>query len=173
MFGYKVFRGDFIYWIPIRNKAGAITVSVLIRLATKVMYDFTGMVHLRHPLELGGAFMSVTIFSTPFVCLYFGPRYLSFVQNNDEVAAQLPQVFSQDEVYGGIGALTALQFVSFLLFLRTINANRLKSFTSFQTGSQYVQSQFLDPKADDVLKKLVWARAECCGGYRGGGQGVD
>jgi hypothetical protein len=52
---YKLARGDLIYWVP----GLGIPMSMLARFMAKVVADFTGLVHLRHPLELGGIYFFV------------------------------------------------------------------------------------------------------------------
>jgi len=50
---YKLLRKDFVYWI----RADGVTqhiVSITIRMVSKIVVDFSGMLHMRHPFELGG-----------------------------------------------------------------------------------------------------------------------
>jgi hypothetical protein len=49
---YKLIRDDFIYWLP----GLGVPLSLIARLIAKVLTDFTGLVHFRHPCELGGAY---------------------------------------------------------------------------------------------------------------------
>ncbi|GMI11879.1 hypothetical protein TrVE_jg12516 [Triparma verrucosa] len=165
MFAYKLATGDFTYWIPIENRPVSIFASSLIRFGCKIVLDFTGIVHVRHPLEFGGAYVYFTIFTTPFICLYFGYRYLSFV-SSPSVASLLPHVFSSSSVYGSIITLTVIQFFSFLLFLRTINSSHLSTFITVQTGPQYIASQFRNSNVDSskvvILAKnrVLWRGVE-------------
>jgi hypothetical protein len=52
---YKLARRDLIYWAS----GLGIAVSMLARFMAKVVADCTGLVHLRHPLELGVIYFSV------------------------------------------------------------------------------------------------------------------
>jgi hypothetical protein len=52
---YKLARGDLVYWVP----GLGIPLSLLARFMAKVVADFTGLVHCRHPLELGGIYFFV------------------------------------------------------------------------------------------------------------------
>ena len=57
MFFYLVFklaRGDFHYWARVEGFTG-IMISIFARLVAKVIADFTGCLHMRHPFELGKA----------------------------------------------------------------------------------------------------------------------
>jgi hypothetical protein len=50
--GIKALRRDFIYWIPLEEGLWNLVVSFLIRIVVKVVVDFTGCVHFRHPYEV-------------------------------------------------------------------------------------------------------------------------
>ncbi|GMH80703.1 hypothetical protein TL16_g08662 [Triparma laevis f. inornata] len=54
-FVYKLARRDLTYWVPVYGLAG-VSVTVLVRYAAKFITDFTAMIHLRHPHELGGSY---------------------------------------------------------------------------------------------------------------------
>ncbi|GMH84137.1 hypothetical protein TrST_g12286 [Triparma strigata] len=118
-FIYKMARGDFRYWLPIESEAGSGFASLLARLVTKISLDFTGTIQLRHPFEYGGIYFTLVLLTTPLVSLYFGSRYLSFVED-EEVKATLDYVFSSDQIYGGLGCLAAVQLFSFALLMSII-----------------------------------------------------
>ena len=58
---WKLLRGDFLYWLRVEGVLGVFG-SFLVRVFVKVVVDFTGCVHFRHPFELGG-----TAFTTSMV----------------------------------------------------------------------------------------------------------
>jgi len=49
--GIKALRRDFIYWIPLEG-LWSLEVSFLIRIGVKVVVDYTGCFHFRHPYEV-------------------------------------------------------------------------------------------------------------------------
>ena len=53
-FMYKILRRDLWHWMPLEGAAGVLE-SVLERLVTKVLVDFTGVLQMRASGELGGA----------------------------------------------------------------------------------------------------------------------
>ena len=57
---WKLLRGDFLYWVRVEGVLGVI-LSALERVFVKVVVDFTGCVHFRHPYELGGAAFTTSI----------------------------------------------------------------------------------------------------------------
>ena len=48
----KIFRVDFWYWIPLGGKA-EIVMSAVARTVVKIVANYTSIIHLRHPYELG------------------------------------------------------------------------------------------------------------------------
>ena len=49
---FKLARGDLYYWPRVVSIAGII-LSIFERICAKVITDFTGCLHMRHPYELG------------------------------------------------------------------------------------------------------------------------
>jgi hypothetical protein len=52
-FAYKLLRRDFWHWVPLEGAASVLQ-SVLDRVVIKVLVDFTGIVQMRGPGEMGG-----------------------------------------------------------------------------------------------------------------------
>lgn len=94
-FFYKLIRRDTLYWFPVYGVIG-ISMSVGIRIGFKVITDFTGNIHIRHPLELGGVYFAFTLLSMPGVYFYFGLRYLNYVEN-EAISSQLPMVLGSSQ----------------------------------------------------------------------------
>ena len=68
---YKILRGDFYWWIRVEGVLSVI-LSLLVRVIVKVITDFTGCVHFRNPLEMGGLAYSASMLWAqimPFVAL--------------------------------------------------------------------------------------------------------
>lgn len=59
----------------------------------------------RHPYELGGLYFTFTILTTPLVCLYFGTRYLAFVEDSADDETFVLRSF---QVYVAIRTLATL-----------------------------------------------------------------
>ena len=51
---YKVVRKDLVYSVSLKSKHLIIVFTLLQRISSKIVADFTGMLHCRHPYELGG-----------------------------------------------------------------------------------------------------------------------
>ena len=70
----KVARGDFHYWAPFDGAFG-VFLSLLLRVFIKTITDFTGVIHFRHPYELGGLYWTANMFLAllaSFVCAWVG-----------------------------------------------------------------------------------------------------
>ena len=75
---YKIARRDFFYWPRIPGFLGVV-LSLIVRVISKIVTDFTGCLHFRHPFELGGLAFSLNLIvaqAMPFVAL--------FVYDNDD-----------------------------------------------------------------------------------------
>ena len=59
----KVIRRDFIWWLPL-GPVLSVSISCLNRIIIKFISDFTGMIHLRHPYEIGGFLFSFNMLYT-------------------------------------------------------------------------------------------------------------
>jgi len=69
---YKVARGDFIYFVPFKEIHWSLILSFVERVLTKTVVDFSGCLHYRHPLEMGGLAFSLSMVWAqvfPFVAL--------------------------------------------------------------------------------------------------------
>ena len=76
---HKLVRCEYSYWVPYKSKTMTVAMAFCEKCISKIICDFSGCVHLRHPFELGGTayFVSVVwaqIF--PFVALLlFGEEF--------------------------------------------------------------------------------------------------
>mmetsp|Transcript_2382 Transcript_2382/g.4309 ORF Transcript_2382/g.4309 Transcript_2382/m.4309 type:complete len:531 (+) Transcript_2382:153-1745(+) len=148
----KLVRRDFGYWVPAPESGlPRYLSSLLARIITKIVLDFTSCLVMRHPYEYGGAYYSFTVLSTPLVCVYFGSRYLAFIED-DEVRASLSFVFTSEQVYGGLGALTVVQFASFACLLAVIERKYWATFLGTATATEHAVFMFQNSQHD--LRKI-------------------
>ena len=73
--------------------------------------------HFRNPHELGGLYFTFTLCLSPVTCLYFGSRYLAFIEDPMN-ASKLTFVLSRDKVNLIIFGIIALQITTLLFFLK-------------------------------------------------------
>jgi len=121
---YKILRQDVHYWIP----RMPLIASIFDRTVTKVIVDFTGCIHLRHPYELGGLGFTVSMIwaqTFPFVAL----------QHFD------------GEMKNIMTGFLAVSFTAWLMlniiFFCTIDLSYLNTFFGSKTGPQYACEVYL------------------------------
>ncbi|GMH80624.1 hypothetical protein TL16_g08626 [Triparma laevis f. inornata] len=144
---YKLLRWDFYYWLPIYGLPGAFF-AFWSRVIVKIVVDFTACVHFRHAYELGGSYFTFTFLTMPVDCFYFGSRYLEHVESDAGKSRQLPMVLNAPQVYGFIGGVMALQVMTFVLFLRTINPEYIRTFYSSRSGNAQAMAAFYENNED-------------------------
>ena len=134
---FKVARNDFMYWSRIEGVTGVI-VSLFQRLVTKVIVDFTGLLHLRHPKELGGALFTASMVWAqifPFVALEF------FFEGE-----------KKEELRAFLITSCVSWFVLNVVFFATINSSHIHTFFSTKTAPQYISELFTAEGTGDKEK---------------------
>ena len=93
---YKLLRHDFAYGLDSGQHSESLLsvfwFSLLLRVCSKIITDFIGNVHMRHPYELGGVYWCWTLLSMPFFCYFFGLKYLAFMQSDEGKARRYDMV---------------------------------------------------------------------------------
>jgi len=140
----KVARGDFHYWMPLNGVFGLV-VSLLVRVSVKTLADFTGVIHFRHPIELGGLYWTVNVFmallaSVASVWVYY--------EKGSGLAME------QSTAWTLVGLLGGLWTASFGVFLVLMKKEFRSTFFSTELGKVRVMNSFLKSK-DDATKALV------------------
>jgi hypothetical protein len=129
---YKIARRDFWYWPPTLG----VGIAVIARVIVKVLADFSGCVHFRSPLELGGAYWLFNAVMSQLSCIVSIILY----DRNFVGDAKISGPF----LYGTVGALVAVWLVAFCAFLLIMKRNYVHTFVSLQSGSDYIISYFRD-----------------------------
>jgi hypothetical protein len=144
-FLFKLARNDLRYWVSLPGAMSWI-VSVFVRLVTKMMVDFTVMVQLRHPQEIGGLYWCMCLLlgqGTSFVAvtLYYresvGGKY-------DDGAT------SSGDLWRLMGGLEAAFVVFFAIFVAMINKNYVATFFSGLTAKQFKRRWFMGASNDEA-----------------------
>jgi len=82
-------RGDVHYWVPVVGKTGWF-VSIIARVAVKIIVDFTGCIHFRHPKELGGLYYSLTLLQAQVGSTVCAKLYIDASEGDaDALAAEM------------------------------------------------------------------------------------
>jgi len=128
----KILRQDFFYW-PKMTGVTAVVGSLFSRLVTKIIADFSGCIHFRHPYELGGLGFTISMIWAqvfPFVAL----QYL----DGD----------SKDLMAGFVAVSFTAWLVSNTIFFCTIDLSYLNTFFGTKTAAQYTCELYLTGQDD-------------------------
>jgi hypothetical protein len=156
LFSVKFLRDDFTYWLPVYGWTGAF-MTILCRGISKVVVDFTGIVQLRHPNELGGFMYTFSLLTSVVglcVALYEDEGHQNSDggdfdgDGSDDVDVDL-RALEMTRLGGGIAIASALFF--FGTMVKLMKSEYRNSFFSAVTGPEMTCSQFLD-STDDFTK---------------------
>jgi hypothetical protein len=140
MFAYKVVRNDLHIWVP----GSGICFAVVYRSVAKLMADFTSLVHLRHPCELGGLGWFVSMALNQVECFLAGWLYSRYYKGSSK--------FESTVLYTFLASLATLWVVAFVAFLLSIERSHVHTFFSLETGATFCQRDFTDNEGNDALR---------------------
>jgi hypothetical protein len=129
---YKIARRDFWVWPP----TSGVGIALIGRLVFKVLADFSGCLHFRNPLDLGGAYWLFNAVMSQLSCIVCVILYDRYFVGDAKISGQF--------LYGTVGALVAVWLVAFCAFLIIIKRKYVHTFVSLQSGSDYIISYFRD-----------------------------
>jgi len=128
---FKILRQDFHYWVP----GAPLIASVFERVVVKVVADFTGCLHLRHPYEMGGLAFTISMIwaqAFPFVALqYFDGE-------------------TKDIMRGFLAVSFAAWMMSNIIFFCTIDLSYMNTFFGAKTAPQYTCERFSNADNDSA-----------------------
>ena len=135
----KVLRKDLRYFMNV-NGGFAWVITFGFRLIVKIMADFTAMVQLRNPNELGGMYWTACLLlgqTTTFVAVYL---YL----------LEKSSTFSKVDLWSSVVALEGLFVVSFAIFVLSIDPKYRRTFFSTATAKQFHVQRFREATSDQA-----------------------
>ena len=137
---YKLARRDFWWW----PGGAGVGFSLVGRIAVKVLVDMSGCIHFRNPVELGGSYYLFNAVMSQISCVASVVLYDLYYTGDSKVGGRL--------LYGTVGVLGAVWFLSFGAFLLTIKREYVHTFISLQTGSDYTISYFRDNISNEARR---------------------
>jgi hypothetical protein len=138
----KVLRGDFWYWVPLGGSAEFVA-SMIVRPLIKIVTDFTSVVQMRHPNEVGGFYWSfgslLTMGSLP-VAIILAENFqdTGVVRRGTQLAWTVVSVFIPFTV------------VCFVVFFFNIDRRYLHTFWSTKRSKDMSMDYFREGKSDAV-----------------------
>lgn len=136
-YAIKIWNRDFTYYLPFEGFWFTMATSALIRFISKIITDFTGIVHFRHPGEMGGAYFSFNVISS--LC-----TLLVATKLNDDRFGDMSYV------WGLVAASFFCMAFLWTIFLRTIKREYIRTFFSTDTGARSNIKMFLDSTEDST-----------------------
>jgi len=136
---FKVVRGDFRYWMPLPRGTSMAT-SLIMRVTVKVVCDFTGFLHARHPYEMGGFYWLMNMVVTQ--ASVFGAIRMK-EEFGRQIEEDVGERFVKEEDHMTIATMLFLLWFVALLGLIFGSEKELRTtFYSFMTGRQYNEALF-------------------------------
>ena len=150
-FLYKLVRGDLRYWLPL-PRGISLVVSLIERVAVKVICDFTGFLHARHPYEMGGFYWLMNMVWTQ--ASVFGAIKLKETFGR-QIEEDVGERFVKDEDYITIATVLLMLWLVALLGLLICSEKEFRrTFFSIMTGKQYNEALFRSD--EDEIKMQVF-----------------
>jgi len=149
-FALLLARGDVIHHLPIHGIL-CVPTSVLLRFMTKIIGDWTGIVHLRHPSELGGMYFTLSLI------IALGSSFAGIFIYYEEVTEVGEQAISRVEAFNFLFLLVGAWTVTSATFLAKMKREYRNSFWSTKTTNAYIQEYFTKGK-DDATKANIFKK---------------
>ena len=146
---YKIVRNDFRYWLPLAGVKGLL-MSLIARVAVKVVTDFTGFLHARHPFEMGGFYWILNMVVTQISCL----AVVGFKRSLTDVVANADTYFSDDDVLTMALILSSTWLVSVIVLIGFSNPAYRHTFYDNHTTHSY-QKKLFDRGSDRTKMKIL------------------
>jgi hypothetical protein len=142
MLFYKTITNDFWHWIPLSGRLAGIY-SLLMRVITKVITDYTGVMQSRNAADLGGIYWTANM----LLASMFSIVALSIYQI-DTTEEEFNKLGTYRQAWSLMLGLNALYLLFFIAFLRYMKRNYRRTFLSIQTGRERTRRIFLDHETD-------------------------
>lgn len=143
MFLYKLARSDLLVWIP----GTGVRMALVYRAVSQLMANFTSLVHMRHPCELGGLWWLLSMVLNQLECFLAGWLYTVYYKGPDK--------FESTVLFTFLGSLATLWVVAFVAFLLSIERSHVHTFLSLETGGMFVQREFIDNEGNDAVRSQI------------------
>jgi len=137
---FKVVRDDLFYWIPASGSV-ATAMSILQRIGGKILVDFTGCFHLRHPFEMGGLGFTLSLFWAqifPFLAMHFSHE--EGIKKSADYDIEVILVF--------LVISFLLWLIMTIVFFCTVDSSYLHTFFGTKTAPQYSCELYFTSRED-------------------------
>ncbi|GMI30561.1 hypothetical protein TrCOL_g2212 [Triparma columacea] len=173
----KALRRDLWYWAPVYGFSGYV-ITAATRVLIKIVVDWTALVQLRHPNEVGGAYFTFSIFVTItggiIAALGYEKKAVEEVLGGDEIInhgneSVVEEVLEGDEINRGnegVGmeestVVTTMviacvgTILSFGTLLLSMNKEYVHTFIGTKTSDKVIQEKFTDFEEDAIRFQVL------------------
>ena len=144
----KAAVGDLTFFINVRGPMNYVF-TPMARLVTKLVSDFTGLLHFRHPFVLGGLIWTVNLVWSQVMAFAVTWAYMSYTP--DDAAGKV----KGRDIWPLLIALQVVYLVSFTTFIFSINRSFVKTFFDTTTARGFYVNWYKDTE-DEKDKALVF-----------------
>jgi hypothetical protein len=144
----KVARDDFVYWLPVEGPLG-ILLAFVTRVTIKIVTDYTGLIHFRHPYELGGVSWTINMLSSLLCCHLAIYIYYSVTAPNNEVLEE-----DRARVFTNVASIAWV--ASFVLILKLMKREFRSTFFSLKKGKDVTMDRFRS--LDDAVRITIFKK---------------
>jgi hypothetical protein len=141
---YKALRADFIVWVP----GAGYGASLVYRAVSKLMLDFCGLPHMRHPMEVGGAYWLFSILANQTMCFM---SVWAYTEHYDG-----PGKLDRAVLFPTFGVLAGVWAAALAGFLLSIERTYLWTFVSLETGCECAIRTFHERNGDDERRMEIF-----------------
>jgi hypothetical protein len=147
-FLYKLVRCDAHHWIPIYGVVGGVC-GFFIRFVIKAVTDYTGIVHFRHSVDLGGVYWSANVVVS--IGMTYTALNLYYADKVEGSNGFMKKEDAADLLNTAVGVLAVL----FACFLKLMKKEYRRTFRSLETGNQFAQKFFLEGVTDQQKVEIL------------------
>jgi hypothetical protein len=141
---YKALRADFIVWVPGMGYCA----SLVYRAVSKLMVDFCGLPHMRHPMEVGGAYWLFSILANQAICFM---SVWAYTEHYDG-----PGKLDRAVLFPAFGLLAGVYAAALAGVFLSIERTYLWTFVSLETGRGIAVRFFNETQGNDELRTQIF-----------------
>jgi hypothetical protein len=150
--------------MPVEGKQG-LFLALFMRVAVKVVTDFTGCIQARAPGELGGLYYAANMFVATTCPLIIVPAVYSRLDGREGPEPSI----SGSHALRVVGVMSALWWVSAAVVVKYANRSHRSTFWAKMTGKAWTQRYFLEDGSNahidsETMKAKIIAKNRNCWG---------
>jgi hypothetical protein len=143
----RIVRNDFRFWVKVDGALSWI-LSAVHRTVSKLLVDFTCILHFRHSFEVTGVLWLTSIVQNQAASFVAAAVYLKHTEGEDVA-------LSAETLYGTLGSLLMIWVLSLAVFICFMDRSYLHTFYGTTTGPQFCEVRFRNAKTDESKLSIL------------------